>query len=213
MADFLMVTNNNLESIAVSGLVEKFGHRLTKLTSSEVTDQHSLFSISALGIIDADNIGTQATEVTEFLRGVCKNVPVVWLAKCIEDETIHYASMACGASGCLSKTEVDTLVQSLERAANGEPLYSKRMLMSFIRSVSPLTPVITTSLTEREKEILEMLQRGSTNREIAKQLSLSVETIKHCVADLKKVLRLKHRRQFSMGVTTVALRQTEKALD
>lgn len=213
MADFLMVTDNNLESIAVGELVEEFGHRLTRLTSVEVNDKHSLFSASTLGIIDADSIENRATEMTEFLRGLGQDIPVVWLTKHIEDKKVHYASMACGASGCLSKTDIDTLVPSLERAAEGEPLYSKTMLMSFIRSIAPLAPVITTPLTEREQKILELLQQGCTNREIAKQLNLSVETIKHCVADLKDILRLRHRRQFSMGVTSVALRQTKKALD
>lgn len=46
-ADFLMVTNNNLESIAVGGLLEKFGHQLTRLKSEEVREKHSLFSTSA----------------------------------------------------------------------------------------------------------------------------------------------------------------------
>ncbi len=213
MADFLMVTDNSLEGIAVSGLLERLGHKLTRLASKEVCDNYSLFSKSTLGIIDIDNIGDRATEITESLHDFCQDTPVVWLTKNVEDRAVHYASMACGASGCLSKTDIDMLVPSLERAADGEPLYSKKMLIAFIRSVSPLTPVITTPLTEREQEILEMLQRGCTNREIAKQLKLSVETIKHCVADLKDILRLKHRRQFSMGVASVALRSPEKALD
>ncbi len=213
MADFLMVTDNSLESIAVSGLLERLGHKLTRLASKEICDNCSLFSRSALGIIDIDNIGDRATEITESLHGFRQDTPVVWLTKNADDKMVHYASMACGASGCLSKTDVDTLVPSLERAAAGEPLYSKKMLMDFIRSVSPLTPVITTPLTEREQEILEMLQQGCTNREIAKQLKLSVETIKHCVSDLKDVLRLKHRRQFSMGVASVTMRSPEQALD
>ncbi len=213
MANFLMVTNNNLESIAVGELVESFGHKLTRLTSGDIESNRSIYSTSALGIVDFDDAGSEAAEVTGFLRGLGQDIPVVWLTKRAGDEKVHYASMASGASGCLSKADVDTLVDSLERAADGEPLYTKKMLMSFIRSVAPLTPIITTPLTEREQEILEMLQRGATNREIAKQLDLSVETIKHGVSDLKDILRLRHRRQFSMGVSSVAVQPTGRRLD
>ena len=199
MADLLMVTDNNLESIAVRSLVEQAGHRLTPLPPCKVEDNIQLIQTSALNIIDIDNVGEDSSDITEFFTHVNSEAPVIWLAANGKNRKLNYASIASGAKGCLRKADISELVPSLQRAMDGEFLYTKAVLIAFIQEIAPLAPPVLFPLSERETHVLEMLQCGLTNREIADRLNVSIETIKHDIATIKDTLHLKHRRQFMMG--------------
>lgn len=201
MLNVLMLSKNSLESVAISNLLENSGHQFATAYPSESDLPDKLIETSDLVLIDSDIGDESAVTLTACVQDVCDS-PVVWLTTNADDNYINYTSMACGAHGCISKTSIDELVSSLELAATGEFLYPKPLLVSFLRQVSPVVPAVLPTLSGREREILGLLQRGFTNLEIATQLGLSVETVKHHIGAIKKSLGLKHRRQFSLGLSS-----------
>lgn len=102
------------------------------------------------------------------------------------DEEIVIAALRAGATGYLFKErDVDELRYALQCAQRGgapiDPFVARRVLDLMTRDVVPLdfAPLNVTShaLTHREREILSLVERGCSNREIAEATGLSQWTV------------------------------------
>ncbi|MGO9975247.1 MAG: LuxR C-terminal-related transcriptional regulator [Solirubrobacteraceae bacterium] len=92
------------------------------------------------------------------------------------------AARAAGASGFVSKDlDASEVVSAVRRVASG--------LTSFPPKLSQPAPL----LSEREREVLELISAGSTNREIAQQLYLSPHTVKEHTSALYRKLGARNR--------------------
>jgi NarL family two-component system response regulator LiaR len=89
----------------------------------------------------------------------------------------------------------ERLVDSLERVHRGEPV-------GIDRTSSRLPPTV---LTEREREVLALIAMGRSNREIADELYLSIDTVKTHVRTLLRKLRVANRTQAAMEATQFRL--------
>jgi DNA-binding NarL/FixJ family response regulator len=109
-----------------------------------------------------------------------------------------FAAMQVGAAGYLLKhTPAAELVTTLRRIADGEhvlnPEVASRMLReSRARQASP-APHPLPPLSGREEEVLKLLATGETNRQIARRLYVSEETVKSHVASILRKLEVSDR--------------------
>ena len=105
------------------------------------------------------------------------------------DEDIHQA-MEAGAMGYLIKgMPYETLLQALERVHAG-----RRYLPSLIkRALAARTP--DSDLTHRERQVLELLATGNSNRRISEELSITEATVKSHVSTILMRLRATDRTQ------------------
>ena len=121
---------------------------------------------------------------------------------CPPDRSLVFRSQA---RGCIDwSMGSEQLSQALDAVLAGELWFSRRMLqalyLSFLEGGAP-TPAPTESkdahdaLTSREVEVLEWMQHGMTNRQIAERLGISVNTVKKHVAHVFEKRGLHGRRQ------------------
>jgi DNA-binding NarL/FixJ family response regulator len=118
------------------------------------------------------------------------------------DATADFLAQAeqAGVSGVILKSVGgERLVQALERTVSGE-----RMGMSHITR-SPRSEQ-TNDLSNREKEVLALLALGSTNRQIANELYLSVDTVKSHMRRLYSKLGVSNRTQAALRAEQYQLR-------
>ncbi len=111
-----------------------------------------------------------------------------------------YDALVAGASGFLLKdVPRDQLVAGVRAAARGEellaPSVTRRLIEEFTRSGRLPPPPGYEQLTEREREVLQLVARGRSNAEIASELFLSLETVKTHVARILAKLGLRDRVQ------------------
>jgi DNA-binding NarL/FixJ family response regulator len=99
----------------------------------------------------------------------------------------------------LKSVSGERLVQALERTVSGE-----RMGMSHVTR-SPRSEQ-TNELSNREKEVLALLALGSTNRQIANELYLSVDTVKSHMRRLYSKLGVSNRTQAALRAEQFQLR-------
>ena len=117
------------------------------------------------------------------------------------DEYVVEALRAGAAGFILKDTPPDQLVEAIRIVAAGEsllaPSVTRRLLESVIRRLpAPASaPPELDELTAREREILLLIARGSSNAEIASTLFLSELTVKSHVSHLLSKLRLRDRVQ------------------
>ena len=103
---------------------------------------------------------------------------VIILTSFAASEGIAHALHA-GAAGALMKTDDEqTLIQTIRRVAAGEQVISDE-IKKLIQTDPPLP-----ALTPRQRDILESLSRGLTNRDIASQLGIRQDGVDRHVATL-----------------------------
>ncbi len=127
-----------------------------------------------------------------------------------DDDQDLFAAVKSGAQGyLLKKIEPQALYGALRTAARGEASISHAMaakiLEEFARQASSgvQAPAENTPLTPREKEVLGLVTRGRSNKEIAAALDLAENTVKNHLKNILEKLHLENRVQ----AATFALRQ------
>lgn len=112
-----------------------------------------------------------------------------------------YEALRCGASGFLLKdTQADQLLTAIRVVAQGDALLSpsitRRLIEQFARRPLPSSrPEALAQLTERELEVLQLVARGLSNAEIARELIVGDATVKTHVSRVLNKLGLRDRVQ------------------
>ncbi len=136
----------------------------------------------------------------EALRAILKEAPdtrVVMLTVS-EDADDLVGALRHGALGYLLKNiDSEFLVASIRRAAEGESVVSPEMTGKLVRQVRGASGDAprAESLSPREREILQHVARGASNKEIARALDLAESTVKIHVQHILRKLELTSRVQ------------------
>jgi DNA-binding NarL/FixJ family response regulator len=135
-----------------------------------------------LGVIDLTLPDGEGTELIKELREANPEFAALVLTASL-DRTEHARAVEAGAAGVLHKSaDVDAILDATRRLGEGETLLSEEELIALLRlagqnreekvearaSIEQITP--------REKEVLQKLAEGLSNREIAASLHMSVDT-------------------------------------
>lgn len=109
-------------------------------------------------------------------------------------------SLRAGASGYLLKNiETETLLDSIRRAAEGDSVVSAQMTGKLVRGLQAAPAASAQAdngaLSPREREILSHLAKGSSNKEIARNLDVAESTVKIHVQHILRKLNLSSRVQ------------------
>ncbi|MHB1414913.1 MAG: LuxR C-terminal-related transcriptional regulator, partial [Chloroflexota bacterium] len=138
---------------------------------------------------------------TKLIKQEMPHLKVIMLTVSDEDGDLFQAVRA-GAEGYLLKsTDPDDLVDMIEGAVHGEAaitrLTASKLLAEFAhQSQRDTNPVpLHSSLTPREKEVLELVALGACNRVIADALCISENTVKNHLRNILEKLHLENRVQ------------------
>jgi DNA-binding NarL/FixJ family response regulator len=139
-------------------------------------------SVADLAVIDLTLPDGEGTELIEELREANPDFAALVLTASL-DRTEHARAVEAGAAGILHKSaDVDAILDATRRLGEGETLLSEDELVALLRlagqnreeevearaSIEQITP--------REKEVLQKLAEGLSNKEIAASLHMSVDT-------------------------------------
>ncbi len=136
-------------------------------------------------LLDVDMPDLDVESVTKLVRKHLPNTRVLLLARYDEDNRI-VAAMQAGAFGYILKdTDCTAFLRIIRTTARGEHVLSPTMLEHLARTVPGAVRhtyednnILLSSLTDREQEILACASAGRSNKDIADQLCLSVDTVK-----------------------------------
>ncbi len=150
-------------------------------------------------LLDLNMPGMSGLETLELLRQDCPDSAVVMLTVSEDAEDLSVALKA-GASGYLLKNiDTEFLVRAIRRAAAGETVLAESMTAKLVAQLqSGAAPAVASELdklTPREREILDCLARGESNKGIARTLDLAESTVKIHVQNVLKKLKLSSRVQ------------------
>lgn len=149
-------------------------------------------------LIDINLGGINGIEVVKILKKTMTDVLFMMCTIYEEDEKI-FEALSAGASGyILKKTAPDKLLTAIKELHDGgSPMSSQiaRKVVTHFQSTSNKTTVNDSLnlLSNREKEILEMLSRGLTYKEIAEKVFISPQTVRKHVYHIYEKLHVSNR--------------------
>ena len=162
-----------------------------------------------LVLMDIHMPGWHGLKATQLIKEEMPYVKIIMLTVSDEDENI-FEAIKQGAAGYLLKDiKPEKLFKLIRGVYKGEAPVSRlaaaKILDEFARLAQETIPAPSSgeSLTRREREVLQLVAQGCTNKEIASQLFIAESTVKNHLRNILAKLHLQNRVQ----AVTYALRE------
>lgn len=134
-------------------------------------------------VMDCALPGMSGMDATKQIRKQWPDIAVLMLTMHSEDTWVRLA-LEAGANGYILKSAVDLdLIQAVRKVAEGETVLDPK-----VAKPAALKGDKSLGLTHRELEILQLIVSGKSNKEIASDLSLSVNTVSVHRANIMETL-------------------------
>lgn len=171
---------------------EQFGYRCSgSFSNGEALLEKINLINPKIVLMDIGLPGMNGIECLRQIRQNSQNILVIMLTVFEDDERV-FESIIAGADGyLLKKTTPPKIIDALNDVLNGGAPMSnqiaKRVLDNF-----RMTPDVdeTQSLSKREKEILDLLSKGFTHKQIAENIFISPETVRGHLKNIYKKLQV-----------------------
>ena len=148
-------------------------------------------------LMDIQMPGVSGIEAT---RGILHDSPQIriLMVTMFEDDASVFTAMRAGARGYLLKdAEKVELLRAIRAVGSGEAIFSPAIatrLIDFFSAPRPSAPLhVFPELTEREREILDLIAQGHSNTEVASHLVLSPSTVRNYVSNIFSKLQVADR--------------------
>jgi DNA-binding NarL/FixJ family response regulator len=144
-----------------------------------------------LVITDLDMGDVNGEDVLKYLKSKNPDIPVMVLSMHNESAVIKQL-MLFGANGYLLKNSGKIeIFKAIESVINGNKFFSDEVLQSALAPEPVQDKGALSELTEREKEIIVLIAKGKTNKEIGGDLFISLRTVETHRNNLMRKLELK----------------------
>jgi NarL family two-component system response regulator LiaR len=131
------------------------------------------------------------------IREVAPSTRVIALTSFADDEKVFPAIKAGAAGYLLKDVRPADLADAVRKASRGEALLAPSVAARLMQEVSGERPA-PAGLTERELEVLRLIARGMSNKQIARELVVSEKTVKTHVSNILAKLHLADRTQAAL---------------
>lgn len=137
-------------------------------------------------LMDVSMPGMNGIQTTKLVREKYPDIKVVILTM-LDQEGYVYEAVKAGATGYMLKsTSTDDLVQAIHTVYDGQALLHPEATAQLLKEFAALAGNKSKEygLSNREMEVLQLLSQGMTNKEIAKDLWISEQTVKTHLAHI-----------------------------
>ena len=147
---------------------------------------------------DGQRSALNGIEATRQIVQTSPHIGVI-VVTMFEDDDSVFAAMRAGARGYVLKgADQEEMVRTIRAVSRGEALFGPaiagRLTAFFKASQSPAAAAFP-DLTDREREVLQLLAQGLSNQEIANRLTISVKTVRNHVSNIYSKLQVVDRVQ------------------
>lgn len=143
-------------------------------------------------LMDVVMPGVDGPTATAHIRQAFPHIQVIALTSFLEEDLVRDALKAGAISYLLKDVGADRLAEAIRAAYSGRGTVDAAAAQILLQAASQ-PPPLGHDLTGREREVLALLARGQTNKEIARHLALSPGTVRIYVSEILSKLGASNR--------------------
>lgn len=209
----LIVADVRLYREGLAASLASRSHLRVVATSSDRADARERVHTAGVNVVVVDIAMRESLELIHDLHREAVATKV--LAFAVEDVASDILDCAeAGAAGYVTAdASVDDLVTAIERIADEELICSPRIAAKLFRRMSERSDGRASdafhvkTLTIRERQVLDLIRQGLTNKEIGQRLNVAEPTVKSHVHNLLEKLNVPTRAQAAVRAATAASRR------
>jgi DNA-binding NarL/FixJ family response regulator len=147
-------------------------------------------------LMDIKLPGKNGVAATRAIVAALPNVKVL-MVTLFEDDDSVFSALRAGASGYLLKEAgEEDIIRAIRAVRNGEAIFGPgiaQRVMAYFANPRMVAPDLFPILTDRERDILQLLARGKSNPAIAAELNVSTKTVANNVSTIFAKLQVADR--------------------
>jgi DNA-binding NarL/FixJ family response regulator len=187
----LVVDDDPQDRELVTRAVGRAGHEAAIAQDGKAAVELAKNERFDVALVDLGMPGMDGVAVLKALRTACPDLRLLVVSG-FDDRGHVLDAMHAGADGYVLKSEIGERLSSAIREVweGGGPMSAKiaRFVIEELRPAGARGSSASKSLSPRELEVLDGLSQGHTYSEIAKQLGISVNTVRHHIRNLYEKL-------------------------
>lgn len=170
-------------------------------------------------LMDIQMSGLNGIEATRRILHTSPHIAILVLTM-FEDDDFVFSALRAGARGYLLKgTMKADLLRAIQAVSSGEAIFgaaiARRLMTYFAEAQHPTQHLqfVFPELTEREREILNLIAGHQSNSEIANDLKISLKTVRNHVSNIFSKLQVVDRTQAILKAREAGLGYTPQSDD
>jgi DNA-binding NarL/FixJ family response regulator len=169
-------------------------------TGSEVIELAASIQPDVI-LMDIQMPDVNGIEATRKILNTSPHIGVIVVTMFDDDDSV-FEAMQAGARGYILKgADQNDMLRAIRAVARGEALFGPTIatrLMNYFAAPAPSSPQAFPELTEREREILDLVAQGLNNSDIARKLTISLKTVRNHVSNIFNKMQVTDRVQAAL---------------
>ena len=196
-----VIDDDKLVAISLKTILESTGNITVAAMGSSGDEAISIFREIRPDVIlmDIRMEGKTGIEAGAEILAEDPSARILYLTTFSDDEYIVKA-LNMGAKGYILKQDFDGIAPALEAVMNGQTVFGERIITKLPELMRPKSDYdfAAHGISDKEREIMELVAEGLSNKEIAAKLFLGDGTVRNYISTLLEKLCLRDRTQLAV---------------